>query len=238
MCHTDVTWLDALLEVCRRSLDTVSSPSRADAYKVVVHLDTDGAWVHQGPVIPPSLFERITCDGRIQPLWHTDGLPINMGRLRHIVPLRTRIAIENRDRICRNPTCSSSRGLEVHHIVHWAQGGVTDTHNLCCLCTKDHDAHHRGEFTIHGNADDPGGLTFTDTNGHIIQPCGKPEPPGTTPPPTPTTPYAHPTGETLHTLWLNFSQPPTRTEHHKSTATTTQPATDTHTHVRPSGSDL
>ena len=205
---TDATWLDALLEICHRSTGAISSATRRDNYKVIIHVDTEGAWVHRGPVLPPTLFERICCDGQVQPLWSTNGSPINMGRSQHIVPMRTRIVVENRDRICRHPTCSSSSGLEVHHIRHWVHGGVTDTHNLCCLCSKHHDAHHRGEFTIVGNANQPDGLVFHGAHGRIIRHCAKPEPPGGAAPPQPDEPYIHPSGETLQTRWLLFRQPP------------------------------
>src|SRR5680860_1121105 len=46
--HPNVTWMDALLEVCNRSLSTVESTSRRAKYRVYVHLDTDGAWLNQG----------------------------------------------------------------------------------------------------------------------------------------------------------------------------------------------
>ena len=205
---TDATWLDALLEICSRSTATITSVSRRDNYKIIIHLDTEGAWLHQGPTLPPALFERICCDAQVQPLWSTNGYPINMGRTHHIVPLRTRIVIENRDRICRHPTCTSTRHLEVHHIQHWTHGGPTDTHNLCCLCPTHHDAHHRREFSITGNANSPTGLTFHNTHGHTIQPCAPPQPPGDDPPPQPRHPYTHPTGETLHTKWIEYTQPP------------------------------
>ena len=204
----DATWLDALLEICARSTGAITSMSRRDNYKVIVHLDTEGAWIHQGPTLPPALFQRISCNTQIQPLWSTNGHPINIGRTQHIVPLRTRIVIENRDRICRHPTCTNTRKLEIHHIQHWANGGPTDTHNLCCLCPKHHTAHHQHQFNITGNANNPTGLTFTNKHGTTIQPCHTPQPPGNHPPPQPPRPYTHPTGETLHTTWLNYTQPP------------------------------
>ncbi len=206
--NVDVTWLDALVEVCTRSLTTITSLSRKDLYKIVIHLDSEGGWVHNGPILPAALVDRICCDGTIQPLWDTQGRPINMGRQCHIVPLRTRIVVEDRDRICRHPTCHSSVGLQVHHITHWNKGGPTDTNNLCCLCSRHHSAHHRGHFAIAGDADRHDGLTFTDANGHPIKPCGTPKPPGDTPSVEPDQRYAHPTGERLQHKWLDFTPPP------------------------------
>lgn len=209
--NVDVTWLDALVEVCQRSLGTVTAPSRQDLFRVIVHLDTEGAWVHNGPNLPPELLSAVTCCGMIQPQWETAGLPINLGRARHIAPLRTRRVIQDRDRICRHPSCSSSRGLEVHHIHHWEHGGVTDTHNLVALCVKHHHRHHNGEFSIIGNANDPNGLTFYDNTGNPIENCGKPVAPGDKPPPEPPKPYIHPTGERMYLKWLDFRPPPETT---------------------------
>ena len=85
--NTDVTWLDALVEVCERSLGTIVTPSRQDLYRTIAHLDSEGAWIHNGPALPPELLSQITCCGTIQPLWSTKGLPISIGRARHIAPL-------------------------------------------------------------------------------------------------------------------------------------------------------
>ena len=132
----EVTWLDALVEIARRSLGSVTITSRRRLYRVIVHLDAEGAWIHNGPAMRKSLADFILCDGEVRPQWSEGGVPINVGRRRHIVPDHTRIAIEDRDRICRHPACSSSNGLEVHHIIHWSgpERGETVTWNLCCLC--------------------------------------------------------------------------------------------------------
>jgi hypothetical protein len=54
---------------------------------------------------------------------------------------------------CRVDGCRSSRGLEVHHIVHRADGGSHDPLNLAILCSACHLAHHRGALSITGTAD-------------------------------------------------------------------------------------
>jgi hypothetical protein len=54
---------------------------------------------------------------------------------------------------CRVPGCRSARGLEVHHIVHRADGGGHEAWNLCVLCSSCHLAHHRGALVIRGTAD-------------------------------------------------------------------------------------
>ncbi|MCU1399997.1 MAG: hypothetical protein JWN62_3106 [Acidimicrobiales bacterium] len=205
----DVTWIGALVEMAERSLGSVRSPSRRELFSVIFHVDAEGAWIHNGPRIPDELAAYVLCDGTVRPLWFEDGLPVNMGRKRRIVPHRTRIVVEDRDRICRHPGCSSSAGLEVHHVRHWRAPdcGETDTANLCCLCRRHHRAHHRGEFSIVGNADDPNGLVFRDANGSPIVGCGRPAPP-TSPPPEPSTPYRHASGERGDYRWIHFRPPP------------------------------
>ena len=54
---------------------------------------------------------------------------------------------------CRVPGCRSARGLEVHHLVHRADGGTHEATNLCLLCSSCHLAHHRGALAIRGTAD-------------------------------------------------------------------------------------
>jgi hypothetical protein len=45
---------------------------------------------------------------------------------------------------CRVDGCRSSRGLELHHLIHRADGGGHDASNLVLLCSACHLAHHRG----------------------------------------------------------------------------------------------
>src|ERR1044071_9385470 len=54
---------------------------------------------------------------------------------------------------CRVPGCRSARGLEIHHLVHRADGGTNEASNLALLCSSCHLAHHSGALTIRGPAD-------------------------------------------------------------------------------------
>lgn len=56
---------------------------------------------------------------------------------------------------CRVPGCRSTRALEIHHVVHRADGGSHDPTNLVLTCSACHRAHHRGRLTISGPADRP-----------------------------------------------------------------------------------
>jgi hypothetical protein len=207
----DVTWLDALVEMANRSLDTIANAARRDRYRVYLHLNTDDdpggaaqAWLNGGPQLPASLRDMLLCDAVIRPLWHTGGLPINVGRAHYIVPAHTRRTILDRDRTCRHPTCTASTHLQIHHIREWIQGGMTDTDNLAALCSKHHHAYHRGEFSMAGNPDIAGQLRFYDARGRPIPNTAAPNLPHG-PPPAPAKTYAHPTGEPFNTLWFNLT---------------------------------
>jgi hypothetical protein len=160
-----VTWMDALVEVCNRSLSTVTSDARTSRFRIYLHLDTDGGWLNQGPAVPPAILAKLCCDGVVQPLWETQGSPVNVGRAQRIVPDRTRRLVLDRDRGCIVPGCASRYHLEVHHLIAWSCGGPTDTRNLAALCPFHHDALHRGELSIAGDADHSETLTFTDERG-------------------------------------------------------------------------
>ncbi|MHB1474656.1 MAG: HNH endonuclease signature motif containing protein [Dermatophilaceae bacterium] len=165
----EVTFGDAMVEIAQRSLGAVTSINRRDAFRTYVHLDTEGGWLTGKPRLPAHLVDKLTCDGILQPVWHTQGAPVNVGRAQRIVPTRTRRLVEDRDRGCRFPGCPATAHCECHHLIHWVDGGPTDTWNLCCLCPFHHGAHHDGEFTVSGNANNPGGLTFTTKSGFPIR---------------------------------------------------------------------
>jgi hypothetical protein len=54
---------------------------------------------------------------------------------------------------CRVPGCRSARGLELHHLVHRADGGTHEALNIVLICSACHQSHHDGVLTISGTAD-------------------------------------------------------------------------------------
>ncbi len=207
--HTDVTWWDALDEMCRRSMST-ASPQRRDGFKMMVHVDTDTGTVtlSNGVPVPPAVFEYLFCSGQAQPVWERDNVPVGVGRSQRIVPDRLRRLVEHRDQGCRVPGCTATH-VEVHHIVFWADGGPTDTWNLVSTCAKHHRDVHHGRLTITGNADQPDGLEFRDASGRLIDQHPHPVPP-TEPPPQPEGRYQHPSGERLDGRWIDWTHPNAR----------------------------
>jgi hypothetical protein len=54
---------------------------------------------------------------------------------------------------CRIPGCRSARGLELHHLIHRADGGSHDASNIVLACSSCHQSHHAGTLAISGTAD-------------------------------------------------------------------------------------
>jgi Domain of unknown function (DUF222)/HNH endonuclease len=201
---TDATWVDALVDIAERSLAAVPSRDRRDRYRTWFHHDTrSGATTTtDGWRIPQSIARLCTCDGSGAIVLGRDGLPFSVGRTQYIVPDRTRRIVMRRDRGCRVPGCTADRFVEVHHIVHWEDGGPTDTWNLICLCPKHHRMHHKGELGATGDADDPDGVVFTDARGSPIVACCAPAPPGRLP--DCEHPYEHPPAGRMNYDWVGL----------------------------------
>jgi hypothetical protein len=205
---SNVTWADAAVELAHRGLDSTAA-ARRERFRInlFVDFDSDGnpttTW-SDGAGVPDSIRDLLSCDGTITPITRIGGHPVNVGRAQRIVPDRTRRLVEHRDQKCRVPWCPHKRWLQIHHIIHWTDGGPTDTANLIALCAACHRQHHHGELGIAGNADVPDGLTFTDRNGTVIDPATRPAKP-TGPPPRPRHPYRHPDGGRMQRDALHFS---------------------------------
>jgi hypothetical protein len=200
---TDVTWPEAFVDCFERSFASIDSGSRRDHYRTWLHLDVtnNDVTTTDGWRIPESIADRLLCDGTVQPVWESEGVPFSLGRAQRIVPERTRRIIERRDRGCRVPGCDS-RYVEIHHIRHWRNGGTTDTSNLISLCPRHHRMHHRGELGISGNADQFDGVVFTDATGERRLGVGQPA--AATTIPTPDQPYTAPINGRFDWNWIGL----------------------------------
>lgn len=103
-----------------------------------------------GQLIGPNTLEEILCSGTIEAISVTDdGKPLNAGRRTAKIPGRLRKFVIGRDGGCCAEGCTSRYRLQVHHRVHWSDGGETNADNLVTLCWFHHHVviHQRG-FTI------------------------------------------------------------------------------------------
>lgn len=166
---------DALVELAGQRLADDAEPDRAG---VVVHLPaaalTDenmpGAGLGDADVgLANETVRRLTCDATWQPLLESpDCESVAVGRRTRTVPAAMQRAIRRRDRTCRFPGCSRTRALHAHHIVHHADGGVTELWNLVLLCPYHHRFVHEHGWWITGDTGRPDDLVFHAPDGRRL----------------------------------------------------------------------
>jgi len=100
--------------------------------------------------ISAAALERASCDAQ-----HIGSIDGSVPERAHqdVPPSVVRLVWRRDGGRCRIPGCRSTRGLEIHHLVHRADGGNHDLMNLALTCSSCHLAHHRGVLTITGTAD-------------------------------------------------------------------------------------
>ena len=139
---------DALLELCAAKSAIVAKPARANA---VMNIRIDMASLKRGRTengevceiagvgpIPVATATAYLGEAFLK-LLVMDGTDIrtiaHMGR---VIPAKLRTGLEERDRVCQVPTCDMSIGLEIDHIIPFAEGGPTSFENLVRLCKRHH----------------------------------------------------------------------------------------------------
>lgn len=165
----------ALVEVCRSFLDRGAPVVGGERPHINVLLDLDTLEGRAGRVceadhvgaIPPETARRLACDAGVARII-TDGAsqPLDVGRRMRTAPAAQRRAIVARDEGCRFPACDRpAHWCDVHHLVHWADGGPTSVDNQLLLCRLHHTLVHEGGFSVAGAADAP---TFTRPDGVVL----------------------------------------------------------------------
>ncbi|HLK95360.1 MAG TPA: DUF222 domain-containing protein [Nocardioidaceae bacterium] len=148
---------DALVELSRRALNG-DLPTRG-GYPAHVAITIDHHRLHAGlgagllatgtPLRARDV-RRIACDATVLPvLLGTDSIPLDAGRAARVFTKELRKAVEIRDIGCTFPGCARpSSWCQVHHIVHWLDGGLTSLDNAALLCGSHHRTLHQGDWTV------------------------------------------------------------------------------------------
>ena len=100
--------------------------------------------------IAPTAVDRAMCDA--QHIGSIDGSAPERAH-QDIPPSVARFVWRRDGGRCRVDGCRSSRGLELHHLIHRADGGSHDASNIILACSACHQSHHDGVLTISGTAD-------------------------------------------------------------------------------------
>ena len=125
-----------------------------------------------GPV-PAEVVRRLACDANVDlAVENAEETILNQGRARRDPTPVQRVEIDRRDKGCRFSGCSYTEFTNVHHIVHWVDGGLTNLDNLVTLCGRHHRAVHELGWTVSGDAN--GVLTFTSPHGRSMHSAPSP----------------------------------------------------------------
>ena len=162
----------ALVQICQVALEHAPAAGRAVAHVSVV---VDWKTLTEGRVgradgefsgaIHPEDVRRLLCDSSVaRVVTGPDSFPLDVGRSRRTIPPPMRRAVIARDGGCRFPGCNRPPGwCQIHHVVHWLDGGRTAVVNLIPFCDNHHHVVHQ-----------PGWLVKFDggTDLRIIRPDG------------------------------------------------------------------
>lgn len=106
-----------------------------------------GAEMLMGGRVGPATLDRIRCSGLMEVnVRHADGTTCQIGQTTgSLSPRQVRRILTRDDGQCRIDGCTSTYGLEPHHITWRADGGTNHDDNLVTLCWAHHHRYIHGE---------------------------------------------------------------------------------------------
>ena len=110
------------------------------------HTGPGAATTGFGATISAARARWLACDGGItRVIIGPEGQPLDLGRTHRVSPPHLRRATEVRDRGCVFAGCDApSHWCDVHHLLHWIDGGETSLENSALLCERHHTKVHHG----------------------------------------------------------------------------------------------
>lgn len=147
---------DALEDMTRRYLEGTNAPQvGGEKPNVTVHVDLDAVagkpgGLHEttgGQVVDVESIRQLACDSSLARIvFDPESEIIDIGRKTRVISPALRRAVVARDRHCVYSGCDrDATWCDLHHIVHWADGGETVLANLCLLCRYHHTLIHLKE---------------------------------------------------------------------------------------------
>jgi hypothetical protein len=175
---------DALVEMARRASSANDhAPAAQPLISVVTDLDAlqglkggtaelrVGGVSGDGGGLPVGIetVRRLACDSRVSRIvLGPDSEVLDVGRAARTATPAQRRALVVRDGGCGFRRCDRPPGwCQVHHVVHWADGGTTDLALMLYLCSFHHHLCHEGGWTIH-LTETPGRFEFRRPNGTVL----------------------------------------------------------------------
>ncbi|GAB3200129.1 HNH endonuclease signature motif containing protein [Geodermatophilus arenarius] len=148
---------DALVQLADNALAAGSLPTlRGHKPQIAVVIDLDdlvdpaggpnAGRMGFGATISAARARWLACDGAVsRVVFGPDGAPLDLGRERRLMSRHIRRAAELRDGGCVFAGCGAPTWwCDVHHLVHWIDGGDTSLDNAALLCERHHTKVHHG----------------------------------------------------------------------------------------------
>ncbi|MDP9444034.1 MAG: HNH endonuclease [Actinomycetota bacterium] len=120
-----------------------------------------------GPICD-TLLRKLACDAGVSRVV-TDpaGVPLNLGRTARFASAAQRRGIRVRSGgRCETPGCDSTL-VQLHHIVHWVDGGDTDLDQMVAACPRCHTMIHLGLLKV--EAVGHGRFCYRDRTGRPLR---------------------------------------------------------------------
>jgi hypothetical protein len=154
---------DALEQVCDRLLRAGSVPDAGGTpATVIITIDGQDLWDTTGHGTTSDgttmSAEQVRETANNADIWiatmTASGAVLNLGRTRRIATLAQTVALIARDGGCSFPGCDHPpEYCERHHVIEWADGGLTNLDNLTLLCRYHHRHFAQNGWRCRINAD-------------------------------------------------------------------------------------
>ncbi|MGY1716695.1 DUF222 domain-containing protein [Geodermatophilus sp. SYSU D01106] len=145
---------DGAVQLADTALATGATPQlRGVKPQVVVKVDVEdlatgqgSAQLGSGALVSAARARWLACDSNIaRVVMGPDGVPLDLGRDQRLATRHIRRAAEVRDGGCVFAGCGTPTWwCDVHHVVHWLDGGPTSLANSALLCERHHTEVHAG----------------------------------------------------------------------------------------------
>lgn len=150
---------DALVELVRRALSSDVVPSAGGTrphlmvvipWNTLINDGSEPAMTNWGLPLSRATLRRIACDAVVSRIvLDPNGVPLDVGRAKRIVPPHIRRSLIIRDRGCCFPNCDRPPSwTDAHHIRPWLDGGETKLDNTVLLCGQHHHQVHQEDWKI------------------------------------------------------------------------------------------
>ena len=151
---------EALVALVRRAVASGDATPRNTKSQLFVTVDLETlrnglrgsgetfAGTESGALLAPETVRRLACDATVIPtVLGVGGAVVDLGRGARLFTAAQTRRLWFRDRCCTYPGCGApATWTDAHHLVHWADGGVTDLDNAALLCERHHTIVHTRRY--------------------------------------------------------------------------------------------